>query len=101
MNNEEIDDILRRAGQTPPDVDPAVLDRIVSSLGSRVEPVRPLPAAWRLEAGLLVIWAAVALLGAARAGFGALRKLSGLDSLLMCPALSILAWLAAAPARFA
>ena len=74
MKDREIDEILKQAAQAPHDVDPALLDRIAGSIGSSLGPVRPLPPAWVLAGGLVLICAAVALAGAARAGFYGISK---------------------------
>jgi len=95
VKDREIDDILKQAAQAPHDVDPALLDRIVGSLQSSLGPVRPLPPGWVLAGGLVLICAAVALAGAARAGFYGFPKLSVLDRALIFPALGIFIWLAA------
>ena len=95
MRDREIDEILRQAGQAPHDVDPALLDRVARSIGSSLRPVRPLPPAWVLAGGLVLICVAVALAGAARSGFYGIQKLSVLEGTLIFPALAILMWLAA------
>jgi Negative regulator of sigma F len=95
VKDREIDEILKQAAQAPHDVDPALLDRVASSIGSSMRPVRPLPPAWVLASGLVLICAAVALAGAARSGFYGFQKLSVLECLLIFPTLVILIWLAA------
>lgn len=95
MKDREIDEILKQAAQAPHDVDPALLGRVASSIGCSMRPVRPLPPAWVLACGLVLICAAVALAGAARSGFYGIQKLSVLESLLIFPTLGILIWLAA------
>jgi hypothetical protein len=95
MTDGEIDEILKQAAQAPPDVDPALLDRVTGSIQSSLRPVRPLPPAWILAGGLVLICAAVALAGAARSGFHGLQGLSVLERTLIFPALAILIWLAA------
>jgi hypothetical protein len=95
VKDREIDEILKQAAQTPHDVDPALLDRIAGSIGSSLGPVRPLPPAWLLAGGLVLVCTAVALGGAARAGFYGIQKLSVLERALIFPTLGILIWLAA------
>ena len=95
VKDKEIDEILKRAAQAPHDVDPALLDRVSKSIGSSLRPVRPLPPAWVLAGGLALICAAVALAGAARAGFNGIQKLSVLERALIFPALGIFVWLGA------
>lgn len=95
MKDLEIDAILKQAAAAPHEVDPALLDRIARSIGSSMRPVRPLPAAWVLTSGLILICAAVALAGAARSGFYGIQKLSGVERALIFPMLGALIWLAA------
>jgi hypothetical protein len=95
VKDREIDEILKHAAQAPHDVDPALLDRVASSIGSSLRPVRPLPPAWVLAGGLVLICAAVALAGAARAGTYGLQKLDVFERALIFPALGILISLAA------
>ena len=96
MRDREIDELLKQAAQASRGVDPALLDRIARSIGSSLGPVRPLPPAWVLTGGLVLIGAAVAFAGAARAGFYGIQGLSVLERALIFPALGILLWLAAA-----
>jgi hypothetical protein len=95
VKDREIDEILKEAAQAPHHVDRALLDRVASSIGSSLRPVRPLPPAWVLASGLVLVCAAVALAGAARSGLYGVQKLSGLERGLILPALGILIWLAA------
>jgi hypothetical protein len=96
VRDREIDELLKQAAQASRGVDPALLDRIARSIGSSLGPVRPLPPAWVLTGGLVLIGAAVAFAGAARAGFYGIQGLSVLERALIFPALGILLWLAAA-----
>lgn len=95
MRDKEIDEILKQAAQASHNVDPALLDHVANSIGSSLRPVRPLPPAWVLTGGLALICAAVALAGAARAGFYGMRALSVLERALIFPVLGILIWLGA------
>ncbi len=95
MRDREIDEILKKAAQAPHDVDPALLDEVARSIGSSLRPVRPLPPAWVLAGGMVMICAAVALAGAARLGLYGIQGLSVLERALIFPALGILLWLAA------
>jgi hypothetical protein len=95
VNDREIDKILKQAAETPHEVDPALLDRVERSIGSSLRPVRPLPPAWVLAGGLILICAAIALAGAARLGFFGIQKMSGLERAVIFPALGILIWVAA------
>jgi hypothetical protein len=91
-----MDEILDLAAQARHDVEPAVLERVAASIKGSMRPVRPLPPAWMLAGGLILICAIVALAGAARAGFYGFEKLSVLERALIFPALGIFLWLAAA-----
>lgn len=96
MKDEEIDDVLKDAGRALPDPASATLQRVAESIRPSLCPVRPLPPAWVMTAGLVLICAAVSLAGAARAGFFGFEKMDILERLLIFPALFILVWLAAA-----
>src|SRR5437016_9490084 len=95
MRDREIDEILKQAARAPHDVDPALLDRLARSFGSSLRAVRPLPPAWVLAGGLVLVCAAVALAGAARLGFYGVQKLSYWERALLFPALAVFIWLAA------
>ena len=95
MKDEEIDRILKQAAQAPHDVDPALLDRVANSMRSSLRPFRPMPPAWALTGGLALICAAVALAGAARAGFHGVQALSVWERTLIFPTLGIFIWLGA------
>ncbi|HUJ32674.1 MAG TPA: NrsF family protein [Candidatus Acidoferrum sp.] len=96
MRDRDVDEVLNRAAQAPHEVDRALLERVGGSIKSSMEPVRPLPPTWALASGLVLVCAAVALAGAARAGFGGAEKLSVWERALIFPALGVLAWIAAA-----
>ncbi len=96
MKDKEIDEILDRAARVPHPVDPALLDRVATSMGETMRPVRPLPPAGFLESGLFLICASVAGIGAARLGFFGVRALSTLESASIFSVLVILIWLTAA-----
>lgn len=101
-----IDEALDRAARSPHDVPPEMLERIAESIklqsigpqsiGAKMARVRPLPATWVLTSGLILIGAAVALAGAARAGFYGVEKMNLWERALIFPALGMLAWMAAA-----
>ena len=95
MRDREIDEALEGAAQTPYEVDPALLEGVAGSIKSSMRPVRPLPHTWVLSGGLVLICVAVALAGAAHAGFHGFEKLSGLEGGLIFSTLAILVWLAA------
>jgi hypothetical protein len=97
-DDKQIDEILKQAAQAPQGVDPALLDRIAKSMGSTLAPVRPLPPVWVLAGGVALTCAAVALGGAARAGFHGFEKLDIFERALIFPALCLLVWLGSAEA---
>ncbi len=96
MKDKEIDEILEQAAQTPYDVDPALLDRVSASIGTSLSPVHPLPPTWVLAGSVAVIAVAIAIAGAARAGFYGIEKLGTAERALIFPALAVFLWLAAA-----
>jgi len=95
VSDRDIDAMLNRAAEKAPTVDPALLDRIAGSVGASIRPVRPLPAAWILATGLAAICAAIATLGAARAGLHGIEKLTAIERAVIFPTLGVLLWLAA------
>ena len=95
MKNEEIDEVLKKAALVRENVDPLVLERIGASIQQELRPVRPLPPVWLMTAGLILVGAAVACAGAARAGFFGLAKMNLLERSLVFPALVLLVCLAA------
>jgi len=95
VRDRDIDDILRQAGGVQPGVDPALLERIKGSIGSSMQPVRPLPPAWILTGGLIFICAAIGAGGAMLLGPKGVQKMDALEIGLIFPALAVLVWLAA------
>jgi hypothetical protein len=95
MNDQEMDKILKQASRLPQSVDPELLSRIAASLGPSLPPVRPMPPAWALEGELMTIAAAIAVAGAARAGFFGFLKLGDSSRMIIFSALGILIFLAA------
>lgn len=95
MKEEEIDDVLKKAGRTPHTVAPETLQRVADSIMPSLRPVRPLPPTWVMTAGIVLVCAGVSLAGAARAGFFGFAKMNLLERLLIFPALLLLACLAA------
>jgi hypothetical protein len=95
MRDGEIDDILKQTAGAKPDVDPALLDRVSRSLGSSLRPVRPMPPAWILTGGLVLICGAVAVAGAVVLGPHGVQKMNAAEIGLIFPVLGILIWLAA------
>jgi hypothetical protein len=96
VSNGEIDDILRRSARNPHQVDDALLDRITASIGSSLQPVRPLPPPWSLTLGLLCVTALVAVAAAAVLGFHGIRNLDPLRRVVIFPAVAILTVLVSA-----
>jgi hypothetical protein len=96
MKDKEMDEILEQAAQTPHRVDPAVLDRVSASIAASLRPVHPLPPSWVLEGSVAAIALAIAIAGAARAGFYGIEKLGTAERALIFPALGVFLWLAAA-----
>jgi hypothetical protein len=95
VKDSEIDEILERAAQEKHKLDPMLLERVAGAIKPSLEPVRPLPPTWLLVAGLVLVCAAVAVAGAARAGFYGIEKLTPLECALIFPVLAVLAGLTA------
>ncbi len=89
MKDEEIDKVLKNATHSP--LPPELLQSIAASIRPSLRPVRPLPPAWVIAAGLTLICAVVSFAGAARAGFLGFEKMDLVDRLLIFPALIALA----------
>lgn len=92
--DREMDDVLN-AARIPDGPAPQTLERIAVRLRTSMRPVRPLPPAWLLIAVLLLVCAAVALLGAARGGFFGFEKMTAFQGVLVFAALGLFAWAAA------
>ena len=95
MTDKEIDDILQRAAGSPREVSAQLLERIADSIAPSLRPVRLLPPIWVLSSALGLIGAAVALIGAARAGFQGFEALGFLSRVLILGALAVFIWAAA------
>ena len=95
MTDRDVDKALERAGQTPHEVDPALLAAIADSIKSSMRPVRALPPTWMLCGAVILISAAIAIASAALAGFHGFEKLDLLQSALIFSALGIFIWAAA------
>jgi hypothetical protein len=96
VRDVEIDQALDRAARAPQPAPAELLRRIADSIEPGVKPVRPLPPSWILVCGLLVLGAAVALLGASRADFAGFLALNLLSRVTIFATLTLLAYLAAA-----
>lgn len=95
MRDAEIDETLDKAARGRREVPAELLQHIADTIGPTLKPVRALPPTWVLAGGLVLISAAVALLGAARAGFQGVEALSLPARLLICGTLTLLACVAA------
>jgi hypothetical protein len=95
VKDEDIDDVLKKAAQPQEDLDPLLLERISGSIQPSLRPVRPMPPMWLMAVGVVLVCAAVALAGAARAGFFGLAKMNSLERSLVFPVLGLLGCLAA------
>jgi hypothetical protein len=96
VNDTEIDEMLDRAAHVPHTVPAALIERIADSIQPSLQAVRPLAPAWMLTLGLILIGAAVAFTGAARAGFQGVEALSVLARVLIFGTIALLGCLAAA-----
>ncbi|MGB9433399.1 MAG: NrsF family protein [Candidatus Acidiferrum sp.] len=97
MRDGRIDEVLRKAaGRATHDVEveASLLKRVADSIKPSMRPVRPLPRTWVLTGGLVLVCAAVALAGAARAGFYGVEKMGLLERVLIFSTLGFLAWVA-------
>lgn len=93
MTDPEIDALLKQAAAKP-QVDPALIERLTGSLGSSLQPVRPLPPVWILAGSLALFSAAAAVAGALLLGPGGFRLMSALDIAAIFPVLGLLLGLA-------
>jgi Negative regulator of sigma F len=94
--DQEIDQVLEGAARAPHRVERAVLEGVTAAIQGSLRPVRPLPPKWVLASGLVVICAAIATAGAARAGFYGFEKMNTLDRALIFSTLGLLIWAAGA-----
>jgi hypothetical protein len=95
VKENEIDEILKQGSKGSEVVDPSILARIAKSIESTMKPVRPLAPTWMLAGGLALLCVAVAVGGAAKAGFHGIEKLSALERGVIFPGLLIFIALAA------
>jgi hypothetical protein len=94
VKDRDIDDILKRAAGEAPGVDPALLDRVSTSIGSGLLPVRPLPPSWILSGGLVAISGLLALAGAMLLKPYGVQKMSALEIGAVFSLLCVLVWIA-------
>jgi hypothetical protein len=93
VKNEQIDEILAR--ESPHEVDPALLGRVIASIGGSFRPVRPMAPAWMLVSVLFLICASLAVVAASAFGMSGIQSLSGAQMAAIFSALGIFTWLAA------
>jgi hypothetical protein len=93
VKDEEIDDVLKGTAREPYVLKAETLGRISDSIKTSLCPVRPLPPTWMLAGGLVLVCAAVALAGAAHAGFYGMEKMDLMKRALIFPALVVFVWL--------
>lgn len=96
MKDTEIDEMLDKAAHAPHAVPAELIKRIADSIELSLQPVRPLAPMWMLTFTVVLIGAAVALVGAARAGFQGVEALGMPARLLIFATLAVLAGVAAA-----
>jgi hypothetical protein len=92
VKDEEIDDVLKGSARDAHVLRAETLERISGSIKTSLRPVRPLPPAWLLASGLVLICAAVALGGAAHAGFFGIGKMDLMERALIFSTLAVFAW---------
>jgi hypothetical protein len=95
VRDAQIDEALDRAAREPHRVPAELLKRIGDSIGPNIEPVRPMPPTWVLTSTLVLVGVAVALAGAARAGFGGLAALGAWSRIAIFGVLAALTIVAA------
>jgi hypothetical protein len=99
VKDEEIDSIVKKAAESARESDRRALESIAASIKASVRtslrPVRPLPPAWLLTGLIALVCAAIALAGAAHAGFFGFEKMDVFERLLICIALGALTLLTA------
>jgi len=96
MRDGDIDDVLKQAAGSTPDIDPAILARISGSIGGSLRAVRPLPPQWVQVTALVLVCVAVASAGGTLLGLHGIQKMSATEIGLILPILGIFIWLAAA-----
>jgi hypothetical protein len=94
VRDAEIDEMLNKAAQAPHTVPAQLMKRIADSIEPSVQPVRPLAPTWKLAFAVVLIGVAVALIGAARAGFQGVEALGVQARLVIFGTLALLAGLA-------
>jgi len=95
VRDDEIDDLLNKAGSAQHEVDPRVLDRIAESIRPTTHPVRTPPSPILWATGLVLICASVAVAGAATLGFAGLHNLNTVQRAGIFISLAVIVWFAA------
>lgn len=93
FKDEEVDRILE-AVEVPGAPDPQRLKEIAKAMQGGLRPVEPLPPAWVLTAGVILVCAGVAVGSAARAGFFGIEKMDAWMRVLIFSTLSLFAFFA-------
>jgi hypothetical protein len=91
VTDKEIDNALEGSARTPHDLDDTVLEPVYESIKTSLRPVLALPSTWVLTCGLLLTCSAIALAGAARAGFYGIEKMDPLQRVLIFSSLCVVA----------
>lgn len=95
MKDPQIDRLLEEAGgASAAPLDATLRARLAARIPSPLQPVRPLPPAWILTCGVVLVCAAVGIAGAARAGLYGIERLGPWAALPILAVLALLAWLA-------
>jgi hypothetical protein len=89
VKDKEIDEMLM-AAHAPHSPGAETLGSVTESIKATLRPVRPLPPKWILTGGLILICTAVALAGAARAGFSGIERMNPWERVLVFSVLGIL-----------
>ena len=95
MNDDDIDEALKRAASDAREVDPALLERVSRSIGASLQPVRPLPSSGLLAAALAATCAGVAVAGGLLLGPHGILAMSAADIGGIFPLLGVLIWFTA------
>lgn len=90
LKDERVDRILE-AVEVPGAPDPLRLKQIAKAMQGSLRPVRPLPPAWVLTAGVILVCVGVAVGTATRAGFFGIEKMDAWMRVLIFSTLSLFA----------
>jgi len=92
VKDKEIDDVLKETARGEDVLKAETLQRVSDSIKASLRPVRPLPPTWMLAGSLILVCAAVALAGAAHAGFFGIEKMDLLERATIFSTLIVFAW---------